>query len=626
MSARHTARPSGAHSDHPGGARPYRARHALHTRGSTGRVLAAGLVTTMVATVLITPSAAAWLAQEFDYAAVGVVDCATTTDYQSTASGRFLSADLLGNPLATIAAVDGVQVTAVDGRADQVTPSGAIPLGNHAYANPLTVEVLNGALTADLSGLLLLPLDTSTGVLNQYAQALTSGDATGASGAILDSGAVNLEPTLTGPQAPSIATLSLERVIASVLGTGGADLVGEVTALDLQLGAVAGIVSYDACIADYTGSLVGSLVRDYLIASLALQVDSPLVGDLTTTVGTAVTGLETQLNSLTSANPGLLAGVTSGLTTLLGGLLTDLQLGDISIALTADGNFAAVTDLLDDTISDAGGLVTIDLATGLVSVDLATLVDPVNGLNVADPNTEVLINAAMITQLENAISDALGAWAAQVGAALDTALDAITLSGSVTIMLQALGLDVVEVGLALDGASLASLLTNSETPPEAVITVDALGLVECPPNIITNPVGYAVSVIVCRLLATLTTTLTGGLQGVVGTAVSDLLTAITTDLGTNLDTLTDATTSPLVELLSRLTSGLLGVDGVASLLINVQNDPLSGGPEPGDWAGIPDGRYDVAALRLGVLGLLGAGQDVDIVLATGSVGPNAVTP
>lgn len=627
MSARHIARPSGAHTGHPGSARPYRARHALHSQGSAGRIVAAGLVTTMAATVLVTPSAAAWLAQEFDYASVGVIDCATTTAYESTASGRFLSANLVGVPLPTIAAIDDVQVTVVDGQPDQVSPAGATPLGNHAYSNPLSVSVLNDALTADLSGLLLLPLDTSTGVLNQYAQALTSGDSTGAAGAILDSGAVNLEPTLTGPQAPSIATLSLENVITSVLGTGGAGFVGEVTALDLQLGAVAGIATLDACVADYADTLVGSLVRDYLIASLALQLDSPLVGDLTTAVSIAVTGLETQLNSLTDEqSPGLVTGITSGLTTLLGSLLTDLQIGAIDVALTANWDFSAVTALLDDTISDAGGLVEIDLATGLVSVNLAALVDPVNGLNGAAPNTEVLINATMITQLENAISSALGAWAADVGTALDAALDAITLSGSVTIMLQTLGLDVAQVGLTLTGASLASLITNSETPPAAVITVDALGLIECPPNIITNPVGYAVSVIVCPLLDTLTTTLTGGLQGVVGTAVMDLLTAITTDLGANLDTLTDVTTSPLVELLSLLTSGLLGVDGVASLLINVQNDPLTGNPEPGDWAAIPNGQYDVAALRLGVLGLLGTGQDVDVVLATGSVGPNTRTP
>lgn len=632
MTARHAARPSGAHSDSPGGVRPYRARHALHNRSVGGRVLAAGLVSTMAATVLITPSAAAWLTQEWDVAALGVINCETIDLYTSTASGRFLSANLLGLPLENIAEIDDVQVTGSPselGQTDVVSPAGATPLGDHAYSNPLSVALLNQALTLDLSGLLQLPLDTSTGVLNQYAQALVTGDATGASGAVLDSGAVNLEPSLTGPQAPSIATLSLDDVVTSILGEGGAALVGEVTALDLQLGAVAGLASLDACVADYTGTLTGSLVRDYLIASLGLQVDSPLVSDLTGVVTTAVTDLETQLNNLTSSNTGLVAGLTSGLTTLLGGLLTGLQLGNIVIDLQATWDFTAVTDLLDNTISDAGGVVEIDLATGVVSVDLAALVDPVNGLNGADPNTEVLINAAMITQLENAISSALGDWADQVGVALDEAINAITLTGTVSIMLQALGLDVVEVGLTLTDASLASLLTNSAPPAQAAITVDALGLVECPPDIITNPVGYAVSVIVCPVVGLLTTTLSGGLQGVVGAAVSNLLTAITTDLGTNLDILTDATTSPLVELLSYLTYGLLGEENalrVASLLINVQNDPLTGNPEPSDWSGVPDGRYDVAALRLGVLGLLGTGNDVDIVLAKGSVGPNTIAP
>ena len=83
---------------------------------------------------------------------------------------------------------------------------------------------------------------------------------------------------------------------------------------------------------------------------------------------------------------------------------------------------------------------------------------------------------------------------------------------------------------------------------------------------------------------------------------------------------------PIVQFLDFLLSGLLGVNGLASVLINVQNDPLTGNPEPPDWAGIDPGQYDVAAIRLGVLGLLGGGNDLDVVLAKGSVGPNVFQP
>jgi len=626
MTPRHAHRPEGAHTDHPHGLRPDRARDAKRVRGSTERVVAAGIVTALAATMLTTTTAAAWLTHEFDHATVGVIDCATTTDYASTASGRFFSAHLASAPLEPLAEVDGVQVTVIDGHTDQVSPAGAISLGDHAYSNPLSASMLNGQLDIDLSSLLFLPLDTSVGVLNQYAQALTTGDATGASGAILDSGAVNLASDVTGPQAPSIATLSLTNVIGPILGAEGAGLIDGVTALDVRLGAVAGIATLDACVADYMDSLIGSLARDYLIGSLALRLDSALVADLVGTVDLAATAIESDLNGLTADTPGLVEAMSSELSGLLTGDLAALQVGSVDVSLVGEWDVSAVADVLNDTISDDSGLVEIDLASGLVTVDLAALVDPVNGLNGADPNTQVVINSAMISQLENAVSSALSSWAAQVRGAVDEALDTVTLTGSVAVTLQALGLDVVDVRLDLTGASLSSLLTNSAATPEAVITVDALSIVRCPPHALTNPLGYAVLVIVCPVLPALTTVMTDELQGVIASAVTTLVTAIATDLSSNLAGLTGVTTSPLVELLSRLTSGLLGDGGVASLLVNVQNDPLTGGPEPSDWVDIPTGQYDVAALRLGVLGLLGAGQDVDIVLATGSVGSNSISP
>lgn len=572
--------------------------------------------------MLVSPTSGTWVDTEFAHVSLGVIDCETADVYDATATGRLLGANLLGVPLDAVAELASVAVAASHGEPDVVTPATAISLGDHAYANPLTVSALNDALTIDLTGLLALPLDVGTGVLNQYAQALPSGVSVGAAGAVLDSGAIDLNPATTGPSAPTTATLSLDPIVAVALGDEGAELVADVAALDLSWGAVAGIASLDQCIADYTGSLLTALAREYLIASFALHLESPLVADVVSAVDQAVTDLTGELNTLTSANGALVAGVTSGLTALLGSLLDTLSIGGISIALTADFDASAVTDLLDDTISDSEGIVEIDLSTGSITIDIAALVDPVNGLNAREPNSEILIDAAMILNLQNAVTEALGEWIAQVSATLQSALDAVTLSGSLSITFTALGLDVIEAGLALNGASLTSLVTNSAVAPQAVVTVEALSLVQCPANIITNPLGYAVSVLVCPLLAGVTALLTGGLQGVLGVAITDLLTPITAGLGSTLQQLSAVTTSPLVELIATLTAGLLGVDGVVSVLVNVQNQPHSGGPAPGDWLGIPAGRFDVAALRVAVLGLLGAGNDVDIVLARGSVGPN----
>ena len=71
--------------------------------------------------------------------------------------------------------------------------------------------------------------------------------------------------------------------------------------------------------------------------------------------------------------------------------------------------------------------------------------------------------------------------------------------------------------------------------------------------------------------------------------------------------------------------GLFGTDGILSVLVNAQNDPdpavLGAGAEPPSWASIPgapssapfdSGRYDVAALVIGVVGAINA---VEVVLA-----------
>jgi hypothetical protein len=61
------------------------------------------------------------------------------------------------------------------------------------------------------------------------------------------------------------------------------------------------------------------------------------------------------------------------------------------------------------------------------------------------------------------------------------------------------------------------------------------------------------------------------------------------------------------------------VNGVVTLDVNAQNDPLTGNPEPVDWAGLPAGQYDVAALRIGILDAAGA-SNVHLYLGRASVG------
>jgi len=568
---------------------------------------------------------ASWTEKEWVNGKMGVIDCNNNAAFATRGAGTFLGVDLLGIPLSSVAAVSGVVVTKSGSAPSVVQPASTpqIGAGTNIFANPVNVALLNSALNLNLTGVLTIPLGAQVGAVNEYAQSQGGGYSAGASGLVNNSGGIDIGSYPTPGSIPRSASLDLRSVVASALGSGGAALVGQVTDLDLEVGAVAAVAQLDACDADFANTLVGNLIRQYLIAGLQLDIDSPLVGDLTTSVSNTVTSLQTLLNGL-SSNSGVVPAITSRLTTLLNGLLGALSLGSVTANLTATYNFSAVNSLLTAQVSDSNHIVMIDMGAGTVSIDLAALMGGPNGLNSLDPNTELLVNSTVINKLNTALFQALGDWATSVRTALDAAVNAITISGTVGITINSILTPVLSVGVVLTNASLASLVANTTPPANAAITISLLGGISCPPSVLH--LTYALELILCPLLTGITTALTTGLRGVIGGAVMSLISPLTTGLSTTLTGLTTGVTAPLVRLLDLLLSGLFGTTGVASLLVNAQNDPLTGHPEPGDWASIPQGRYDVGALRVGVLGLLGPGTDVDIVLARGSVGANHLLP
>lgn len=603
------------------------------SRLRSGRVAAVAIVGTLAAAIIASSSPgvgmteASWTEREWVHGQVGVINCDNNLAYSTRADGRFLGVNLLGIPLETVADVSGVTVTKAGPAPAVVDPASTPQIGSstNVFANPLNVGLLNDALTLDLTGVLVIPLGAQLGAVNEYGQAQGTGYSAGASGLVNNSGAVDIASYPTPDSLPKSATLDLRSVVASALGAGGASLVGQVTDLDLEVGAVAGVAQLNACDADFANTLVGSLIREYLVAGLDLGVDSPLVGNLTTSVSTTVTSLQNLLNGL-SSNAGVVTGITSGLTTLLNGVLGGLGLGTVTANLTATYNFSAVNALLTAQIADTNGIVAIDLGAGTISIDLAALMGGPNGLNNLDPNTELLVNSTVINKLNIALFQTLGDWVDDVELALSTAVNAITISGTVGVDLNIGVVPVLHAGVVLTNASLGSLLTNTTPPANATITIGLLGGISCPPNVLH--LTYALELILCPVLTAVTTTLTNGLRGVIGGAVLGLLSPLTTGLSTTLNGLTTGVTAPIVQLLDLLLSGLFGQTGVASLMVNAQNDPLSGQPEPGDWVppAVPLGRYDVAALRVGVVGLLGPGTDVDLVFARGSVGANHLLP
>jgi hypothetical protein len=603
---------------------------------AVGLVSAAALLASLALPSGLVASVAAWNDSEFDHARVGVLDCDTAGTYASRGEGQFLGGGVLGIPLDTIADLNAVTVIN-NGTGAVPQPASATSVGPDGFANPLKVDALNDLVQLDLTNLLVLPLETDVGAIKEYARASATGDSAGATGLISESGAIAVD---TVPQTESDwATVKLSNLVDEVTDTAISDLVADIADVDLSVGAVASSAVYDGCNADFSGDVAANLTREYLVAGLDSTATTPLVGDLVTTVEGALTSLEGLVGGL-SENEGLIDDVTESITDLLDPVLGILGLGSLTVDVSATVNFSAVEALLDDTLSDSVGLVSVSLADGTVTIDLATLLGGPDGLNNLAPNTELVVNDAALTKVTTALGQVLDDWTTQVIAAVNNALDLIVVDISVKVVLrvEAIGLNVATITAAATDVSLADLRTGKvgmEATVSDVVTGGTLGLV-------LNGVTCRVLQL-CELTPALVGTIAGLVEGmlespvngagvIVGTAVFDLLAPVVTTLGT---TLTGAIT-PLITTIASLYEVLFGntdegLSGVLSLGVNLQNAPETGGlPAPADWTtgddAIPAGQYDVAALRVGVLDGLGASTNINLDLARSSVGANTLVP
>lgn len=599
-------------------------------------VAAAGSVVALAVVVAATGvqgSLAAWTDAEWDAATAATLDCAVPGAGSSTATGRLLGGTLLGSDLDAVAEVHGVTVTN-DGVTAVPDPSTADPVvgsAGQAFQDALTVGALQ-SLELETGNLLVLPLETDTGVYGQYARADRMAGSAGAAGLVTDSGGIDLGPfTAPEDERPEFGTLRLGALLEEALGAPLATAVATgITDLSLEVGAVAGAAVLDGCAADWGGDVYGALERDYAIAGLGLGVDSPLVGGLVTAADGALDGVETAVNGL-SGDAGLLAGILSGVTGALSGVLGAIGVSGPTATLTVTVDLSAARQLLTAEIGDEAGILAIDLDAGTVGIDLAALFGETYGsagLNGLEPNTELLVDAEVLAVLEDALTDAIGAWAADLVAAVQTALDAAFVDVGIDLPLRVtlLGIPVTLGVLNLDiEASLADLLDG-----DAVVQVQmdrAAGLCSL------VLVGTLACSTVTALLNGLTPALLDTVALTVGSLVDGALDTIGAGLTATLDTALDAPAAALLGVLDGTLSGLLGPDGVLSVLVNAQNDPdpaEGAGPPPPSWSGIrgatggdplETGRYDVAALLVTVLGAVDA---VELAFARGSAGSNVV--
>lgn len=507
---------------------------------------------------------------------IGTVDCAAPEGaFATRGEGRFLSGSALGIDLDSLAQVSGVLATS-DGDQTAVSPATATPQGADDFTNPLNVVALQ-ALALDLTGILELPLNNSTGVLGQYGQARSTGVSAGAAGLIDDSGVI---ATDTGAGFPQVATLQLSTLLDS-LGFDLGTLLAGVADVRLEIGAVAGRAQIDGCDLAWGADLEDVLTRDYLAAGLITEIESPTVETLSQTVS----GLVTTLNGAVDALVGD-EGIATELLNAVLGILDVLLFNSASSKITAATiDLSPVAALAVASISDEAGAVTVNLGEGTVRIDTAALLartypgEYSNGLNGLDPNTNILDDPAVVSELADALTEVLSDWVDEVDDAVQAALDGIRIQATVGVTLLSLLSTTVTINGTLDDLARGD------------------GIVATGSVLLSTTVNLA--------------------SGILGPIVAGLIRGALPLVSTTLSTL-DALVTPLVSIIASVYSTLY-VGGIVAITVNAQNDPLGGDPEPLDWQGLPEGRYDVAGLRIGVLDALGA-ADVRLYLGRGSVG------
>lgn len=556
------------------------------SRTVRGRIAAAGVAAFTAVVVAVTWSSvtdAAWVSNEWVHAGdpdgqegMRTVDCAAPDGaYATRGNGRVLSGSALGIDLDTLAQVTGVETTN-DGSRAQVSPGTATDSGEDGYSNPLNVVVLQ-ALELDLTEVLQLPLDNSTGVLGQYGQAQSTGLSSAGAGFVDGTGAISVKP---GGGYPQLGTLRLSSLLDS-LGYDLGTVLSGVADVSLEIGAVAGRASLDGCDYMWGADIEDVLDREYLAAGLVTEIDSPTVGTLSQTVS----GLVTTLNGAVAGLVGN-GGVASELLT---GLLGVVDLGVVSTSQSeitgATIDLTAVSDLATATRSDEAGAVAVNFGEGTIRIDTAALLARAypdeygNGLNGLDPNTNILDDPAVVEELSEALTEVLADWVDAVDDAVQAALDGLRIEAQLVVSVILLS----TVNIAID-ASLDEL--------EAGDGINATG-------------GLVLSDLV------------NGATGLIGPVLAGIIRGTLPAVSATLSSL-DLAVDPLVEVVADVYSALF-LDGIVAVTVNAQNDPSTGDAEPADWAGLPDGRYDVAALRIGVLDALGD-ADVRLYLGRASVG------
>jgi hypothetical protein len=572
----------------------------------TSVVAAMSAVAVLAVPATITATTAAWNDAEWVHGegiGTSVLECDTTTGFETTGYGRFLSGSLLGTDLDPIADLEQMTLALDGGGVLDVDPAGALNLGSppptYTYADPFDLSLLS-IVGVDLTGLGVPLPGAALGAANQWAQVSAYGDAAGASGLINDSGIVTVG-SFPPADLPDPATVSLSGLLPGIAG---------ITDAQLEIGAIGASSQLDGCAALYSelwgdGSVTG-VTRDYGIAGLGLEVDSPLIAGLLDTVETGVDTIDTAVGSLLGTDGAIADALLAEIGLDLGGVLTTTVTGDVTISgLDLD---SAVSTLLNLQLTD--GVVTIDLQNATIDVDLDALLPSLNG---AAPNTELVLNSTVLNPIVTRVNTLLQNWIDDVIAALEDELGGATLTVGLDVDVNAPGifplpgLQVLDISLDLTG-TVDDILSGGVGLSVDAEAAGAVGAI----NTLLAALGLPTVSDLISSVEGLTAILTAALVDTIEDVAFGAIDALDVTLGT------------LVPgILTALDGFVAALPTVLSLMVNVQPDQ-PGAPSdatfiPGTDTSTP--QYVVSALRVGLADFLTPGDVAHVVLGTASAGP-----
>ena len=524
--------------------------------------------------------------------AANALDGADPSD-PSAASGRILN---IGTSL-----LGGLDVAALGNTITSNPSAPGTPAGD---TGSLDVSAINGLVSIDLGELHLPLLSDGTnnglldlgdaGALSSYSISPSTTSSTASAGVVTESGAIDLGAVEANTNP---AHLELTDLLDQLGLAGLTDQIVDQAAI--EIGAL-------AARAEKNGT---TLESEYAIADLGLQLHSPLVGDLSSTLTTAVSDIVAPIDGIVGEG-GLLSGVLGQLSTIVDSVnLLLVRLNSDPTKSTVEINGldtlvnGVVADVLGGPISNTNGSVVLDLSTGTISVDLAELVigdnglDPGNleNLNGLPANTEVL-TADVVSAVTAGVTEAL------VGAGPDSLMTKLT-----TLLDQRLWNDVsIKVGINASGE--VNALLGWVPLAEAAVNIEGTlaqftgknGATLTADNISTTlnllgvlPVGDLLNPIVAPLLGVITSNVTGPLLDLVtGQVLGNVQSIIQ-------NTVIEGAVAPLLSVLEPL------LEQLVSLRINEQ-------PTEGDFG---PGSSTVRALSFTLLPALAAVK-VDLASAT----------